>query len=67
MSNRQVHDYVVHPETMGPKHCHADCPFLEHRGVGRAQCSQFSKAVFWDFRRKVHGNLRCPECLERVK
>lgn len=64
---KQVHDYVVHPVTMGPKHCHADCPFLEHWDIGRAQCLLFEKTrLSWDFRRKLHGNLRCQECLEKV-
>ena len=67
---KQVHDYVVHPLTMGPKHCHADCPFLSHWDRGRVECRLFNQngayALSWDVRRKLHGNLRCRECLEKV-
>jgi hypothetical protein len=64
---KQVHDYVVHPVTMGPTHCHADCPFLEHWGLKNAQCTLFNYVLTWDVSRKVHGNVRTLDCLEKVR
>jgi hypothetical protein len=65
--SKQVHSYVVHPETMGPEHCHADCPFLDHRGLDDDRCTLFDQTLVWDVTWKIHGNVRTPDCREKVK
>ena len=58
---------LIAAQTMGAKHCHADCENLEHERKGYAYCALFKIKLKWDGHCTKHGNLRCIACISLLK